>query len=301
MCALNSKKKVKTRNTVQATGERPFQGIRHWRIGVLAFGLAGSVYAQSVAPDMGGASVEDLQHGMNPRQVSATPTGGVHIAAPAEAQGSAVPDDGVRVSIAGFSVTGATRFDQATLLGAAHAVPGDYTFAQLAAFAERITAYYRDRGYLVARAVVPEQTAAERIVEIRVTDGLLTPHAIVKAPVAADTRLQQVYRDAVCTDQGHACSGTVATQNGLDRVVLLARQTTGMNVSGTLEAGAEPGTTQLTLDAITRVCPTPADITSRATLSATRCLPWATRSTSWRVCLIFRGDTVSIKSTIAHR
>ena len=97
------------------------------------------------------------------------------LAARGEAYGQQTPvppsaSDGVTVSL--FRVTGATVFPPEklhTLL--AEAEGRALTLAQIEGLAARITAFYREHGYILARAYIPAQEMRDGVVEIAVLEG----------------------------------------------------------------------------------------------------------------------------------
>ncbi|HEV8458706.1 MAG TPA: POTRA domain-containing protein, partial [Methylomirabilota bacterium] len=71
-----------------------------------------------------------------------------------------------------FRVTGATVFPPEklhTLL--AEGEGRALTLAQIEGLAARITAFYRERGYILARAYVPAQEMRDGVIEIAVLEG----------------------------------------------------------------------------------------------------------------------------------
>ncbi len=217
--------------------------------------LAPCVMAQTVSPSMGGASVDELQRGVNPRQVGGV-SGGPVVAVPAISdQDTFDKADSTILPIAGFHVVGQTVFEEKQLLEVAKAKAGEYRFSQLQSMAAAITGFYRDHGYLVAQAVIPAQEARNGVVQIRIIEGKLEPAVtVVTENKDAEEAIQKIYRDVVCPKSGSAgagdqCLGVIATDTLIDRIVLLARENTAMKVFGSLSAGVESGYTRLTLNA----------------------------------------------------
>lgn len=229
--------------------------VRCFYAGLFLTLVASGALAQSVSPSMGGASVDELQHGINPRQVGGISTGRTFEVPAIPTEKSEDQQDSRTIPITGFRVVGQTLFDEKTLLTVAHAQPGDYRFAQLETVAAAITGLYRDHGYLVAQAVIPAQTVKDGIVEIRVVEGKLEAEVTVAASESAvQEAIQKIYQAVVCPkqfsgDEKNLCEGTIASDVLIDRIVLLARENTGMKVFGSLAAGSESGYTRLTLNA----------------------------------------------------
>ncbi|WP_061790702.1 ShlB/FhaC/HecB family hemolysin secretion/activation protein [Herbaspirillum rubrisubalbicans] len=217
--------------------------------------LAPCAMAQTVAPSMGGASVDELQRGVNPRQVGGISSGPVVTVPAISDQENFDKADTTILPIAGFRVVGQTVFGEKQLLEVAQAKAGEYRFSQLQAMALAITGLYRDHGYLVAQAVIPAQEVKDGIVQIRIIEGKLEPAVtVVTENKDAEEAIQKIYHAVVCPKSvtaapGDQCLGSIATDTLIDRIVLLARENTAMKVFGSLSAGSESGYTRLTLNA----------------------------------------------------
>lgn len=85
-------------------------------------------------------------------------------------------DDTQRFAVASVTISGNTAFDAATLLSLVRddLVGKSVTLKQLQDAAAKVTAFYRARGYLVARAYIPAQRIAEAnaAIEIAVLEGV---------------------------------------------------------------------------------------------------------------------------------
>jgi hemolysin activation/secretion protein len=76
------------------------------------------------------------------------------------------------VDVRGFRITGSTVFSERQLLPLLTDAAGSaLNIQELDAIADRITRFYRERGYLVARAYLPQQEVTEGIVEVAVIEG----------------------------------------------------------------------------------------------------------------------------------
>lgn len=91
---------------------------------------------------------------------------------PAEARPALPTTTNITIELRGFRVTGATVFTESQLLPLLIDVAGSaLNIQELDAIADRITRFCRDRGYLVARAYLPQQEVTEGIVEVAVIEG----------------------------------------------------------------------------------------------------------------------------------
>lgn len=138
---------------------------------------------------------------------------------------------------------GAHVIDDAQLQ--AHAQPyigRDVTLADLEAIAAAVTAMYRERGYLLAQAIVPVQTVRDGVLDISVIEGRIGKVEInldAKAPIDAE-RVQGFL--------ANVHPGNVVHGAQYERAMLLLSDQPGIRVGSTLQEGAAVGTTDLTVD-----------------------------------------------------
>lgn len=154
-------------------------------------------------------------------------------------------DDAQRFTIAAVKISGNTAFASDLLLALVRddLVGKTVTLAQLQGAAARITAFYRSRGYLVARAYIPAQriaaTGAE--IEIAVLEGVLG-----KVKVENRSRLSDA---TVARFIGALQAGALLTVDTFERPILLLSDQTGVGgVNPVLKAGAAAGASDLTLE-----------------------------------------------------
>jgi hemolysin activation/secretion protein len=105
--------------------------------------------------------------------------------------------------------------------------------ADLDALARRITLYYRQRGYLVARAYVPAQEVRAGIVHIEVLEGRI-------GQVAVDNRVGVA--PGAIAPLGRLHSGESVDSEALEDVLLRLADLPGVEVKSTLRPGATVGT-----------------------------------------------------------
>jgi hemolysin activation/secretion protein len=116
----------------------------------------------------------------------------------------------------------------------------DLGLADLEQAAARITNFYREHGYLVARAYVPAQDIREGEVEIAVLEGRFG-----ELELRNTSRLSS---DLVRDTLSQASSGAVIRQAPLERDLLLLKELAGVSSSATLKPGAQVGTSDLVVD-----------------------------------------------------
>ena len=164
---------------------------------------------------------------------------------PAEKAG-AVPASDARISISEVHITGNTVFSEAQLLAliapalapeAGSASARQLSFAELEALADQITAYYREQGYLLARAYLPLQDVRAGQLEIAVLEGRVSrinwSNDSRHSDAALDGRLDEVTIDAPLYNPT------------LERSLLLLSDLPGSEVQATVRPGVSVGTSEL--------------------------------------------------------
>ena len=173
-------------------------------------------------------------------------------ASPIQAQGRSDADpspnpapaqDNTPIPVRHLRVTGATLFAAAELEAlVADLGDGTRTLPELTEGAIRITRFYRDRGWPLARAVLPAQSIRDGEVEIRVIEGRLAEVQVQTAPGSRllpdviESRLAAIPRDAPLN------------QERIDRVLLLLSDLPSAQPTARLQPGARTGDTILLVD-----------------------------------------------------
>ncbi|MDR5757182.1 ShlB/FhaC/HecB family hemolysin secretion/activation protein [Caballeronia sp. LZ035] len=148
---------------------------------------------------------------------------------------------GIRFEVKGFAFSGNTIFSSAQLLDAVRPLIGpNRSLDDLDNAADRISAFYRQHGYLVARGTVPPQQIDHGIVRIAVSEGHY-------GRIGLDNRSRT--RDAVLERfLTPLHSGDVIDEHALTRATLLAQDAAGATgANATIAPGLLPGTSDLTL------------------------------------------------------
>lgn len=115
------------------------------------------------------------------------------------------------------------------------------SFADLQALSGAVTGYYRDRGYLLARAILPPQSVRDGGLEIKVVPGKYD-----RATVTDSSALRTSTADRLV--EAGAPAGEVVTKAGLERLALLLNEIPGVEASLALKSGALPGTSAPDID-----------------------------------------------------
>ena len=139
--------------------------------------------------------------------------------------------------------SGNSAFDNATLQAlVADKIGQPVTFADLEALAARVTAHYRDAGYLLAQVVLPAQDVAGGNVALSVIEGRLGSVRIesqgtLPLPEATVRKVLAPIKPGAPLQKGR-----------LERSMLLLTDLPGIAPQSSLESGTEPGTFDLIVD-----------------------------------------------------
>ena len=155
-------------------------------------------------------------------------------------------DEGPRVVVSSFSLSGAVDREkqdlrvsdvEAILGGHVRSQPPDgYTINQLQGIADEITRFYRERGLIIAQAIVPAQEVQNGVVSLRVLEGSLED---VQVEGNGD------YKAKVIEGPFRRLRGQPITQEGIERALLDVQGFPGLTVFGTFTSGDELGNTDL--------------------------------------------------------
>ncbi len=199
--------------------------------------LPGLVHAQPIPG--AGQSMRDIETVRPSLPAATAPQIDIAPAEPAPAS----PDEaGPRVTVSAFAIEGNAAIPAARLaplLG--DLVGGELSFGDLQQAANRITTYYREHGYVLARAYLPRQDIEHGIVRIAVVEGRYGQIELHNRTRVLDRALRQPLASLQ--------PGEIAHGNRLERSLMLLNEIPGVDAKGTLRPGAEPGTTDLVIDA----------------------------------------------------
>lgn len=142
--------------------------------------------------------------------------------------------------VAAFRVSGATVFAEQQLLEILGPAGRDLTLALVRERADRLTKFYKDAGYVVARALVPAQEVRDGIVEIHVLEGR---YGLIDIRNATDVGEHRI-RDLL----GEIKEGALIHGATLEKRILLISDLAGIQPKATLEPGQATGLTDLILE-----------------------------------------------------
>ena len=225
------------------TLEVPFYRHRLSCAAVLALCSLGTVQAQTIPTPNAGQILRELQL-PSPAVPSAVPAQRADSAADASTANSA------KVLVKSIVITGNLEIPTSELAPlVASLVGSEQTLAQLNTATRRITAYYRARGFAVARALLPAQDITSGTVTISVIEGRVS-----SSRVANSSRLPDAL---VGSYIGEVKPGDAIRSSQIDRGLLLLQDTPGIASSrATLQPGASVGTSELLIEV------TPAELLS---------------------------------------
>lgn len=194
----------------------------------------GVITAQAATPDAGQLSQPLIkQPDLNP----SSPVELLRIPAPSDTKTDGADD--IRISVSKISVSGNTLIASEALEAmVGDLIGGQHNFAEISNAVNRITLWYREHGFLVARAYLPAQDLKDGKLEINVLEGLLGEPLLNNRSRLGDARAKQHVANIPV--------GAPLQSEVVDRAVLLLSDTPGVGgARASLRPGASVGTTDL--------------------------------------------------------
>ncbi len=207
-------------------------------VGILGMTTIGA-FAQTI-PATGGEALRNIE-----RSVPAAPinsANGAKIEIP-ETPAIGTHQNNARVHINGYRITGNTVFDDRTLLPLIAARTGDLSLDELQKIADTVAAYYRDRGYLLTLAYIPEQEIEQGTITIAVLEGRYDRIGVDNHARLGQERAQRILAQAIC--KADDCAGALIQRQPLERGLLLLNDTPGAHAAAQLAPGQRIGTSRL--------------------------------------------------------
>jgi hemolysin activation/secretion protein len=115
------------------------------------------------------------------------------------------------------------------------------TLGMLEQVADQITDYYRQRGFVLAKAFIPEQKVREGIVTITLLLGNLGDVRLVGAQRYSQNTVEKIFRDVI-----HA----PVNSNQIEEKLFYVNDLPGLNVQGFFSPGDQVGDTRLNISVI---------------------------------------------------
>ncbi|KAF1004497.1 MAG: Heme/hemopexin transporter protein HuxB [Pseudomonas sp.] len=161
---------------------------------------------------------------------------------PAQPASSEPGVDEERVQVNDFSLEGNHLFGTVELLALLDDLRGKaLNLPELNAAAGRISDYYHQHGYVLARAYLPAQEVENGRIQIAVIEGRYGSIDLSNQSRVRDSVLRQPLEDLQ--------PGAVVNGTELERSLLLLSDISGVQARGTLMRGQQPGTTDLKVEA----------------------------------------------------
>lgn len=147
----------------------------------------------------------------------------------APAPRTAIPDgaDNIRFTLTSVVIEGNTVYSEADLRPLyADKIGKEVTLAEMINVADKITAKYRNEGYILTRAVIPEQKLTDGVVRIQVIEGFISKVRLEGE--FADHRILRGYARNIEAEKP-------ISAKTLERYLLLANDIPGLQVKGVLQ------------------------------------------------------------------
>ncbi|HBN9711466.1 ShlB/FhaC/HecB family hemolysin secretion/activation protein [Pseudomonas aeruginosa] len=161
---------------------------------------------------------------------------------PTDGVSKAAEAGGPTVLVKRFQLSGNRQFDDQRLLALLKDLPGqELNLPQLHAAAARISAFYQEKGYVLARAFLPAQEIQDGTVRIAVLEGRYGKIDLHNTSRTLDRVLRRPL-SALTSD-------SVVQGAELERTLLLLSDIPGLQAKGTLLPGQKQGTTDLRVEA----------------------------------------------------
>jgi hemolysin activation/secretion protein len=116
------------------------------------------------------------------------------------------------------------------------------TLTDLQKVAGLITEEYQKRGFVIAKAYVPEQEITDGIVRIGILEGAVGEVRVEGSHKYYSTQFIKKHFDPIMKEKA-------LNQNTLERALLVLNEYPKLNVQATLQAGRDPGTTDIVVKA----------------------------------------------------
>lgn len=172
------------------------------------------------------------------RQISQTRTGESKVETPEEETPSLNIPESEKVLVKDFIIDGQDVYPEDRLKALLADKKGKkLSFKDIQDGADRITRYFREKGYIVAKTYIPPQDVTAGVVQYRVEIGRFDRPAITN---------KTNIRDSAIEKQAQAVKeGEYVTRDKLERAVWLVSDMAGADARVALSKGSQPGTVKL--------------------------------------------------------
>ncbi|GAC1377442.1 MAG: ShlB/FhaC/HecB family hemolysin secretion/activation protein [Aquirhabdus sp.] len=154
----------------------------------------------------------------------------------------AITDNKTLIPVTQLSFTGNTVFDSHTLNRVAGELKSDTTLSDLQAITQRITTYYRQHGYMLARAYLPPQEISSDTVTIAILEGRLDHINLNNQSKVRTTRIQALLDTQLPSNQP-------LQKDNANRALILLQTIPSIGVvEGSLQPSKAVGSTDLNIN-----------------------------------------------------
>jgi len=148
---------------------------------------------------------------------------------------------GLKLVVKGFKITGNTLYSEAILLDTIKEFVGkEQTIDGLNDAATKVRAYYRERGYFLAQAYLPQQEIKDGVVEIAVIEARVGKVAV---NFKEGTRYSETMVRGIV--QSHLREGDIITEQGLETPLLLLNDFPNAQVTSEIKPSQTIGAADL--------------------------------------------------------
>lgn len=219
--------------------------LRYWLvIGLFSFCTV-SISAQNVPDGMKAGSVEkELEREVGPRAVRAPEKDILKLDVAPEQEELDMPDQ-EKIMVKGFNFQGNTIFsDQELNKCVAKYIDKELSLADLNKAAREVTKKYREAGYFLAVAYLPEQQIVDGVVTIEVQEGYLG-----EIKVEGEAHYSKDFIRSHFDPLSHGA----LNYNQLVKTLLLLNEYSDLYVRAILEKGSKPGTANVVLKVVDKL------------------------------------------------
>lgn len=189
-----------------------------------------------VKPDSGSVLEQTKQPPVVPRP-------GADVLPRVEEPRPALGAPGLKVEVTAFKITGNTLFGEDVLLPAVREFVGkEQNIDGLNDAATKVRAYYRERGYFLAQAYLPQQEIKGGVVEIAVIEARIGKVAV---DFKAGTRYSETMIRGIV--ESHLHQGDIITENSLETPLLLLNDFPNAVVTSEIKPSQTLGAADLTV------------------------------------------------------
>jgi hemolysin activation/secretion protein len=157
----------------------------------------------------------------------------------------------IRLPVKDIAFSGNTQFDDAELtkvLGIELNTPDGVLFEDLESAVDRVTRFYRAKGFALARAYLPRQSSTNGVINVLVLEGHHSKRIVNNTSDVKLERIQGILQEALCDNEKPDCVGAIVTESSNERAVNLVNDLPGVRAKAVLEPGVEVGTTRWVMD-----------------------------------------------------